>query len=60
MSKLAILGGTKEVPKANPELFKWPIVTDDHSKAVLDVIEKGDMSGLDVTTEFENRFAQDF
>jgi len=60
MSKLAILGGNKEVPRTNLELFKWPIITDDHRKAVSEVIEQGNMSGLDVTTEFEKRFAKDF
>jgi len=60
MSKLAILGGKKEIAQANPDLFTWPIVTQAHRDAVLKVIDKGSMSGIDVTTEFETRFAQDF
>jgi dTDP-4-amino-4,6-dideoxygalactose transaminase len=60
MSSLACLGGNKAVNTANPDIFKWPVVTDDHRKAVLEVIDQGKGSGLDVTTEFENRFARDF
>ena len=60
MSELALLGGSKTIEKDCPEKFKWPIATDDHRKAVLEVIDQGKMSGLDVTEKFEKGFAKDF
>ena len=58
--KLALLGGSKTLEKVDPDTFKWPVVTDDHRKAVLDVIDRGAMSGRDVTDEFAEAFAKDF
>ena len=55
-----MLGGNKTIGKVSPEKFKWPIITDDHRKAVLQVIDQGKMSGLDVTNEFEKEYAKDF
>ncbi|MEN8255299.1 MAG: DegT/DnrJ/EryC1/StrS family aminotransferase [Verrucomicrobiota bacterium] len=60
MNELALLGGSKTIEKVDPETFKWPVVTDDHRRAVLDVIDRGAMSGLDVTQEFEAAYAKDF
>ena len=60
MSNLALLGGNKTIEKVDTEMFKWPVITEEHKKAVLDVIDQGKMSGFDVTNEFENGFARDF
>ena len=60
MSELALLGGSKTIESIDPEMFKWPVITDDHRKAVMDVIDRGAMSGLDVTGEFEEAYAKDF
>ncbi len=60
MSELALLGGSKAVENIDLEIFKWPVVTDDHRKAVLDVIDRGAMSGLDVTDKFTAAYAKDF
>ncbi|MEN8256209.1 MAG: DegT/DnrJ/EryC1/StrS family aminotransferase, partial [Verrucomicrobiota bacterium] len=61
MSELALLGGSKTIEKELPaETFKWPVITGDHRKAVLDVIDRGAMSGRDVTDEFTAAYAKDF
>jgi len=57
MEKLALLGGEKTVKGENLELFKWPIVNEEMEKKVLDVLRKGNMSGTDITKEFEKQFA---
>jgi len=57
MEKLALLGGEKAVKGENLELFKWPIVNEEMEKKVLDVLRKGNMSGTDITKEFEKQFA---
>lgn len=57
--ELAILGGPKAVPTPpNPELFHWPIVTEEDEQAVIEVLRKGTMSGNDITRQFEAEFAQ--
>ena len=48
MSKLAILGGEKTVKNIDKKIFNWPIVNKDMEDAVLDVLRKGTMSGLDI------------
>ena len=35
---LALLGGEKFVTTERPDLFAWPIVTERHEQAVLDVL----------------------
>ena len=40
------------------DIFTWPIITKADEEAVLDVLRKGNMSGTDVTIEFEKEFAQ--
>ena len=55
-SRLAFLGGKQAVHDSQEELFKWPIVTPEDEKAVLDVLRKGSMSGTDVTMQFEQEF----
>lgn len=56
-SKLAILGGPKAVTSDPKKAFKWPIITKEDEKAVLDVLRRGGMSGLEVTKEFEKEYA---
>lgn len=57
-SKLAILGGPKAVKSKPGDLFKWPIITREDEAAVLEVLRRGGMSGIEVTMEFEKQFAQ--
>lgn len=57
--QLAILGGPRCIVDDPDDLFTWPIVTSDHETAVLDVLRRGAMSQLDVTMEFEKRYAAD-
>ena len=40
MSKLALLGGTREIPKQNEQLFRWPIATPEMEEAVRDVSDR--------------------
>ncbi len=56
-SKLALLGGDKLAGDIPPEIFKWPAVNKAMEKAVLDVLRSGNMSGTDITREFEQKFA---
>ncbi|MFA7157883.1 MAG: DegT/DnrJ/EryC1/StrS family aminotransferase [Kiritimatiellia bacterium] len=56
-SKLALLGGKKAVNGDNTKLFKWPVITKEDEKAVLEVLRRGGMSGTDVTMAFEKEFA---
>ncbi|MEN8227905.1 MAG: DegT/DnrJ/EryC1/StrS family aminotransferase [Bacteroidota bacterium] len=56
--KLSILGGKPAVTKENKELFHWPIITKRHEEAVMDVLRSGSMSGLGITTEFEEKYAK--
>ena len=55
-SELALLGGLKAVTFEQGDVFTWPIVTEQHERAVLDVLRGGRMSGLDVTAAFEKRY----
>lgn len=57
-NELALLGGPKSVTSDPDDMFTWPIVTERHEQAVLEVLRKGQMSGLDVTKEFERKCAQ--
>lgn len=54
---LAIDGGSKAVQTSPGDIFSWPIVTEEDEQAVLEVLRKGNMSGTDVTMEFEKEFA---
>jgi len=38
-------------------MFTWPIVTQEDEEAVLAVLRRGAMSGIDVTQQFEREFA---
>lgn len=55
--KLALFGGTPAVQIDDPHMFKWPIITEEDEAAALDVLRKGNMSGTDVTLQFEQEFA---
>ena len=57
MSDLALYGGPKSVTLDPGDLFSWPIITKEDEAAVLDVLRRGAMSGIDVTTKFEAEFA---
>jgi len=56
--KLAINGGKKAVTTPAGDMFTWPIITKEIEEAVLNVLRAGNMSGTDVTGEFEREFAQ--
>ena len=56
-NKLALLGGEPCVTGDHRELFHWPIVTQEHEDAVLEVLRSGRMSAWDITQEFEAEFA---
>ena len=55
---LALLGGERSVKSERPDLFAWPIVTERHEQAVLDVLRERKMSGIEITKEFERQYAQ--
>ncbi len=57
-SKLALLGGDKTVTRDPGDLFTWPIITKEDENAVLDVLRRGGMSGMDVTKQFEADYAK--
>jgi dTDP-4-amino-4,6-dideoxygalactose transaminase len=57
-SQLAILGGPKTVEAFDADLFKWPIVTDEDEKAVIDVLRAGSMSQTGVSKQFEAEWGQ--
>lgn len=58
MSVLAINGGSPAIQGTIPdELFHWPIITKEDEEAVLEVLRRAAMSGLDVTEKFEREFA---
>jgi perosamine synthetase len=56
-AKLALLGGPRAITKDPGDIFDWPIITVEDEQAVLDVLHRKAMSGLDVTDKFEKEFA---
>ena len=58
-NKLALLGGEKAVKSEQADIFKWPVVTDRHEQAVLTVLRAGQMSGIEITKEFEKKYAEE-
>ena len=60
MSKLAILGGTPVISaeEHDESLFHWPIVNDAMRKAQEKVLDDGNMSGTNISKEFEAKFAE--
>ena len=55
--KLVLLGGEKAIRSEGSEIFAWPIVTERHEQAVLDVLRSRQMSGNEITKEFEKKYA---
>ena len=58
MSELAINGGAPAVTTDPGDIFAWPIITQEHEEAVLEVLRAGTMSKTDVTRRFESAFAE--
>lgn len=56
-SALAIFEGSKARHIEPGDMFRWPIITQEDEEAVLDVLRRGAMSGLDVTRQFEQEYA---
>lgn len=56
-STLAIQGGPKAVQSDPGDVFTWPIITPEDEAAVLAVLRRGAMSGIDVTRQFEQDLA---
>jgi len=56
--KLALFGGKPTVTLDNEKLFHWPIITKKHEDAVINVLRSGSMSGLEITVEFEKKYAK--
>ena len=56
MSKLAILGGEKIATRSIADNIKWPIVNRAMEEGVLSVLRDGNMSGTDITKQFEVEF----
>ena len=56
-SPLALFGGPKAVQSDVGDLFTWPIITQEDEDAVLEVLRRGGMSGINVTMQFEKEFA---
>jgi dTDP-4-amino-4,6-dideoxygalactose transaminase len=64
MKKLAISRNQKMQPLDNgnmfttgSSMFKWPVANDAMRKGIVSVLDKGAMSGTDITNEFERKFA---
>jgi dTDP-4-amino-4,6-dideoxygalactose transaminase len=57
--KLAFNGGEKtfDEPEAFATATKWPIVIKEDEDAVIQVMRDGNMSGTDITKEFEKEYA---
>jgi len=55
---LAIFGGPKAVTKDPGDMFTWPIITKEDEEAIIKVLYSRSMSGTDITTEFEQKFAE--
>lgn len=55
---LALFGGAKAVTQEQPDLFRWPIITEEDEAAALEVVRRGAMSGTDITKKFEQEFAE--
>ena len=58
MQKLALLGGSPVIEKTPAELFRWPIITEEDEEAALYVIRNNLYSGVSITEQFCEEFAQ--
>ena len=56
--QLALLGGEMSIKSEASDIFAWPIVTERHEQAVLDVLRNRKMSGIEITKEFEKKYAE--
>ena len=54
---LALHGGPAAVSREPGDTLTWPIVTDQDERAVVEVLRSGNMSGTDITRQFEAEFA---
>jgi len=54
--KLALFGGPKAAPTNPQALIAWPLITREDEEAVLDVLRSGNMSGTDISKQFEKEF----
>ncbi|HEV7213806.1 MAG TPA: DegT/DnrJ/EryC1/StrS family aminotransferase [Chloroflexota bacterium] len=54
---LALFEGPKARQIDPGDIFRWPIVTEEDEEAVLEVLRRGAMSGLDVTKQLELEYA---
>ena len=57
MSNLALLGGEKSLTDIPSDMFDWPIINKDMEDAVLNVLRGKEMSGTEITKQFESEFA---
>jgi len=55
---LALLGGEPTIEAESTSMFRWPIITDEDERAVIDVLRKGGMSGTDITQQLEAEYAE--
>ncbi|MCX8081986.1 MAG: DegT/DnrJ/EryC1/StrS family aminotransferase [bacterium] len=55
---LALYGGEKTIKNNPRDIFDWPITNKEMEEAVIDVLRKRNMSGTDITKEFEQKFAE--
>jgi len=55
---LAFFGGPRAVPLGEPDLFHWPIVTEEDESAVVSVLRVGNMSDWGITQDFERDWAR--
>ena len=56
MSKLAILGGEKLNTRSIADNIKWPVINRAMEEGVISVLRDGNMSGTDITKQFEKEF----
>lgn len=56
IQKPALFGGHKAVTAEEKDMFTWPIITVEDEEAALDVLRRGDMSGTEITKQFEAEF----
>ena len=57
-TELAIYGGPTAIKSDPGDIFDWPIITSEDEEAVLKILRSGKMSGMDVTLQFEEEFAE--
>ena len=58
LSELALLGGETVIKADHSDIFKWPIVTDEHKDAVIKVLDDQEMSRFSITKDFEKEYSK--